>query len=89
MEEQQRIEIIKNFKELREGELWIDMKRNFQKKKIELIEEDRELLLNKIEEMNGLLQHCVENQKYLNFQRTKKQEEDLNNFFEMIKSYKK
>lgn len=71
--EQQRMEIIKNFREIRAGELWIEIQEKFKKIKVQVTEDDKNFMQNQIEEMQVLLQNCLDNQLFLDDKRTQNQ----------------
>ena len=88
-EESQRLEIVKNYKELKIGEIWTGIRENLEKANCEPIEEDFHFMMTEIEEMSELLERCKKNQGFIEKVRKNEQEEDLMNFFNLIKNYKK
>lgn len=65
LEQQQKLEIIKNYKDIRVGELWSEIQENLSRKKTTIVSEDEYFIKNNIEEMKKLLSHCIHNQQFL------------------------
>lgn len=87
-QEKQRIEMIQIYPQMRIGEIWSDIRDDLQSRGIKPTSEDAHWMLTNIEEFQELVLKCVNTQRLIARENRKQQEDDLNKFFDIIRSNK-
>ncbi len=92
--EKQRIEMIQVYPQMRIGEIWSDIKEELAlsvasaDQNVKPTSEDLHWMLTSIEEFQELVLKCVNTQRLIARENRKQQEDDLNKFFDIIRSNK-
>ena len=86
--EKQRIEMIQVYPQMRIGEIWTDIKEELEISQTKPTSEDLHWMLTSIEEFQELVLKCVNTQRLIARENRKQQEDDLNKFFDIIRSNK-
>jgi len=86
--EKQRLEVIQIYPQLKMGEIWCEIQEELGDFKIRPTSDDLHWMLTSIEEFEELVLNCVNTQKMISRESKKHQEDDLNRFFDIIRSNK-
>jgi len=86
--EKQRLEVIQIYPQLKMGEIWCEIQEGLNEAGLKPTSDDLHWMLTSIEEFEELVLNCVNTQKMISRESKKHQEDDLNRFFDIIRSNK-
>jgi len=87
-QEKQRLEVIKLYPNFKMGEIWNDIKFDLETERLKPTSDDYHWMMTNIEEIEDLILGCVATQTLIAKECKKAQEEDLNRFYDIIRSNK-
>lgn len=88
VESRQRLEVIQIYPQLKVGEIWSEIQEDLEREGIKPTADDLHWMLSSIEEFTELVINCQNTQTMLARESKKQQEDDLKNFYDVIRSNK-
>ena len=88
-QESQLMEIVQMYPQLMVGQVWMDTYENCKEKGIQLTFEDEQLIDTNIEEMKVVVNNCLRTQRIIARGLKKDKEDELQRFYDMVRSQKK
>jgi len=84
----QRLEVIQVYPHFKIGEIWTDIKYELEQEKIKPTSDDYHWMITNIEEIQDIAVNSINTQQMIARESRRLQEEDLNRFYDIIRSNK-